>query len=383
MKIFHLIDSLIASGGAENGLVREAIELSNRHEQRVMILFDVEELKQRLVDASIEVRTLRFPPGSGSRSWPRAIRPVRHEIQAFEPDVIQTSLFLGNLVGQVAARGTGIPVVSNLVLSGDVELLRRYQPGADSYRASVLRGVAGLSARRRRIYFRALTEEVRSTNAKLLGVSPELIRVIPRGVPLPPKRAMRERGELGLPRGPLVINVGRLASQKNQVDLVRAFQDVKGTVPDSSLVIVGRDGDAAEAVRSEIDRLDLAGSVHLLGQRPDVSDLLGHAGAFAFTSLMEGLGTSVLEALAAGLPVVAYDIPTVREATGDGAYARLVPSGDTAALATEVISALTSPTSLGAKARAWVESERSVSKVASELERLFVDAVEGWGSGGR
>ncbi|MGC2240599.1 MAG: glycosyltransferase [Acidimicrobiia bacterium] len=381
MRIFHLIDSLIASGGAENGLVRESVALSGRHEQRVMILYDIEELKPPLQEASIDVVSLRFPPGSGSRSWPKALGPVRREINAFQPDVVQTSLFLGNLVGQVATRGMGIPVVSNLVLSGDRELLRRYQPAADTFRATVLRGIAGLSARRRRIYFRALTEEVRATNADLLGVSPERIRVIPRGVPPPGNAQPKSRESLGLPPGRLVMNVGRLASQKNQVDLIRAFQTIEREVPGSHLVIVGRDWDAGDAVRAEIDRLGLTGSVSLPGQRSDVSDLLAHADVFAFTSLMEGLGTSVLEAMAAGVSVVAYDIPTIREATLDGAYARLVPTGDIGMLASEVISELTTPTDLGARARRWVAEERSVATVANLVERLFIDVVEGWDGG--
>ncbi|MGA7226699.1 MAG: glycosyltransferase [Acidimicrobiia bacterium] len=381
MRIFHLIDSLIASGGAENGLVRESVALSGRHEQRVMILYDIEELKPPLQEASIDVVSLRFPPGSGSRSWPKALGPVRREINAFQPDVVQTSLFLGNLVGQVATRGMGIPVVSNLVLSGDRELLRRYQPGADTFRATLLRGIAGMAARRRRIYFRALTEEVRATNADLLGVSPERIRVIPRGVPSPGNAPPKSRESLDLPPGRLVMNVGRLASQKNQVDLIRAFQIIEREVPGSHLVIVGRDWDAGDAVRAEIDRLGLSGSVSLPGQRPDVSDLLAHADVFAFTSLMEGLGTSVLEAMAAGVSVVAYDIPTIREATLDGAYARLVPTGDIGMLASEVISELTTPTDLGDRARRWVAEERSVATVANLVERLFIDVVEGWDGG--
>jgi glycosyltransferase involved in cell wall biosynthesis len=383
LRIFHLIDSLIASGGAENGLVRESVALAERHEQRVMILYDIDELKPQLEQAAIDVISLRLPPGSGSRSWPKALQPVRREIAAFHPDVVQTSLFLGNLVGQVATRGMGIPVVSNLVLSGDRELLRRYQPGADTFRATLLRGIAGLAARRRRIYFRALTEEVRETNAELLGVSPNRIRVIPRGVPSVSNAQPRSRESLGLPSGRLVMNVGRLASQKNQVDLVRAFQTIESEVPGSHLVIVGRDWDAADAVRAEIDRLGLAASVSLPGQRPDVSDLLAHADVFAFTSLMEGLGTSVLEAMAAGVPVVAYDIPTIREATLDGAYARLVPSGDIAMLASEVISELTTPTDLGDRARRWVAEERSIAAAATAIERLFVDVVEGWDGGDR
>ena len=216
--------------------------------------------------------------------------------------MVQTSLFLGNLVGQLAGRSLRIPVVSNLVLSGDLESLRSYQPGAATRKAQLLRTVAGWAARSELVRFRALTEEVKASNAELLGVDPSRVTVIPRGVPFPEETPLPSPAELGLPHGPLAVNVGRLAPQKGQVLLVEAFAVVKTTVPEAHLAIVGREGESSADVAATIDRLGLTGSVTLVGHTTRVADYLRNAHVFAFSSLMEGLGTAVLEAMAVGAP---------------------------------------------------------------------------------
>lgn len=373
MRILHVIDSLAASGGAEQGLVREILAMPG-HEHLVVLLYDMNELGAGLADSGIVVQTVGLAPGSGNRSFLKAVGPVRRAIADFEPEVVQTSLFLGNLVGQIAAGRSRVPVVSNLVLSGDRDSLRLFQPGAATLRAEILRRLAGVAARRWGTRFRALTEEVRTSNAKLLGIDEAVIAVIPRGVPVQDGIEPASRESLGLPPGPLIVSVGRLAAQKNHVDLIRALDRIKDRAPEARLVIVGREGDAAEAVRAEITSLGLDEIVILVGHTSRVPDYLAHATLFGFPSLMEGLGTAVLEAMGAGLPVVAYDIPAVREASDGGRLAHLVRPGDVAGLADAILAELNSPSDIGALARSWVVAERSLSRVAADIEALFDEA---------
>jgi glycosyltransferase involved in cell wall biosynthesis len=90
-----------------------------------------------------------------------------------------------------------------------------------------------------------------------------------------------------------------------------------------------------------VRRLGLAGSVTFLGQRQDVPELLCGADVFVFPSRWEGLGSVLLEAMALEIPVVAADIPPVREVLGnDGELAALVPPGNVEELATSVVDAL-------------------------------------------
>ena len=375
MRVLHVIDGLSGSGGAEQGLVREVTRFSDATEQHVVTLYDRMELADQLREREIPVQAIGLREGSGSRTWPRAVTALRRIGRELRPDVIQTSLFLGNLVGQLAGRSLRIPVVSNLVLSGDLESLRNYQPGASTRRAQLLRALAGWAARSDLVWFRALTEEVKVTNSNLLGFDPSRVTVIPRGVPRPLEAQPRSRAELGLPQGPLAVNVGRLAPQKGQVLLVEAFASVREAVPDAHLAVVGREGEASAAVAEAIDRFGLADSVTLVGHTNQVADYLGNAHVFAFSSLMEGLGTAVLEAMAVGVPVVAFDIPPVREATVDGRFGTLVPVGDVALLASALTRHLASEWRVDLEARDWVMSRHDLGRIAGEVEALLAEAA--------
>ncbi len=375
MRVLHVIDSLAASGGAEQGLVREVTRFSPGIEQRVVTLYDRMELADEVREQGIPIDLIGLKEGSGSRSWPRAVTAVRRTAREFKPDVIQTSLFLGNIVGQLAGRSLRIPVVSNLVLSGDLESLRTFQPGASSRRAGLLRSIAGWAARSDVVRFRALTEEVKSSNAALLGVDDSRVTVIPRGVPRPLETPRRTLAELGLPEGPLAVNVGRLAPQKGQIRLVQAFGEVRKQVPGAHLAIIGREGEASSQVATEIDRLGLGAAVTLVGHTTHVVDYLRSAHVFAFSSLMEGLGTAVLEAMAVGVPVVAYDIPPVREATADGRFATLIPVGDVAGLASALVAELSSEKRIDTEARDWVADHHDLNRIAGQVEALLASAA--------
>lgn len=375
MRVLHVIDSLAGSGGAEQGLVREVTRFSGGTDQLVVTLYNRMELADRLRERKIPVEVIGLEEGSGSRTWPKAVAALRRIARETRPDVIQTSLFLGNLVGQLAGRSLRIPVVSNLVLSGDIESLRSYQPGASTRRAQLLRAVAGWAARSDLVRFRALTEEVKTTNSVLLGVDPARVTVIPRGVPRPPATTPPTLAELGLPQGPLVVNVGRLAPQKGQVLLVEAFATVLETVPNAHLAILGREGESSADVAAAIDRHGLTDSVTLVGHTTRVADYLGNAHVFAFASLMEGLGTAVLEAMAIGVPVVAFDIPPVREATVDGRFGTLVPVGDVAGLASALTGHLAAGRRVDAPARDWVRERHDLSRIAGEVELLLAEAA--------
>ncbi len=376
MRVLHVIDSLAASGGAEQGLVREIIRFQGV-EQMVALLYGRMDLSPELEEGGIPVIVLGLAEGAGSRNWPRTLLPLRSLARSFRPDVIQSSLFLGNIVAQLVGRSLGVPVVSNLVLSGDPAHLRSFQPGAGTRRAALLRSVAGWAARSRLVSFRALTEEVRQTNAELLGVDPGRVSVIPRGVPSPDPGPHASREGLGLPHGPLVVNVGRIAAQKGQAQLVEAFFLVRKEVPTAHLVIVGREGPAHAEVVSTVRRLGLDDSVHLVGHTSRVGDYLAHAHVFAFSSVMEGLGTSVVEAMAAGVPVVAFDIPSVREATADGRFGELVPVGDISGLAAALARRLNGEPAIDVAARQWVAEHHDLGVVSSRVLELLRDAAGG------
>lgn len=374
MRLVSVIDSLSGSGGAEHGLVRELTRFGDGWDIEVVRLFAADTLEPTLREAGVRVRAMGYDASSAARIWPLAGHALAKQLREDPPDVVHSSLFTANMVAQMAARRAQLPIVSSLVLSGDVRLLRAHQPGADTWKASVLRSIAGMAARSDRVWFRALTEDTLVTNAELLGFDPARGVVIPRGVPLPdPARDIPSRGGLGLPEGPrLLVNVGRQTAQKGQLVLL----DVLERVPDTHVVILGRRGDASDELQAAVTARGLEDRVTLIDFTPRVNDVLAHADVFVFPSLMEGLGTAVLEAMAAGAPVVAFDIPPVAEATDHGTYARLVPVGDVDGFVEQVVATLADG-GVADAARGWVEREFSIEVIAGRLQAFLAEVARG------
>jgi glycosyltransferase involved in cell wall biosynthesis len=150
--------------------------------------------------------------------------------------------------------------------------------------------------------------------------------------------------------GPLIISVGRLAAPKDPLTLVRALAALE-TRPEALLV---GDGPDRSAVEQEIAARGLAGAVSVAGERRDVARLLADADVFVLSTRSEGAPMSILEAMAAGLPVVASAVGGVPELVDDGETGLLVPPGDPTVLAAALDRLLADPdlrTRLGAAGR--------------------------------
>ncbi len=189
------------------------------------------------------------------------------------------------------------------------------------------------------------SEATRRALAEHFGTPPERCRVIPLGVdPLfatsvPPAERARVRQSLGLPDR-FILQVGTVSPRKNFVGTLRALAAIPATerVP---LVVAGEFGWKFEPVLQAVHDLDLSVWVRFLGYvRPrDLPALYQLASVFAFPSLDEGFGLPILEAFAAGTPVVASNAGAIPEVAGDAAL--LVPPEDVDALASALHSLLT------------------------------------------
>ena len=134
------------------------------------------------------------------------------------------------------------------------------------------------------------------------------LRVLPYGIDFEPFSAAVDRAalrrELGVPADArLVVHVGRLHPQKNHAFLLEVFAGLRRELPGAHLLLVG-DGELRGELERRVAALGLAGAVTLAGIRRDVARVLRAADTFAFPSRWEGLGIAVVEAQAAGLPVV-------------------------------------------------------------------------------
>jgi glycosyltransferase involved in cell wall biosynthesis len=139
--------------------------------------------------------------------------------------------------------------------------------------------------------------------------------------------------------GPVILSVARQYRRKNTSALLRAMPAIRAAVPDARLRIVGG---GPELPRLEEERLSLGleGSVVLMGEVPDmatVRDEYRTADVFCLPSLQEGFGIAFLEAMASGLPIVAYRCGAVPEVVPDGEAGLLAPRDDPEALANALI----------------------------------------------
>ena len=382
LRVVHVIDSLAGSGGAENRLVDEVVALRPRCDQRVVRLFERDFFDVHLADAGVPVTALGFNASAAGRSWPAIGRKLALELADEPPDLIHTSLFTGNLVGQLAGARLGIPVVSTFNRTGDVDLQRTLQPGVASWKGRTMQAVSRQVATLGDVHYRAVSEYARTTNCAAMHLPTAACTVVPRGVRVDlVSVGSASRTAFGLPEAvPLFANVARLVPEKAQHLLVEAFARVRAAVPDAHLAIAGAVGPAMPAVRDAIDRRGLGEAVSLLGFRSDARALMAVADVFAFSSVSEGSPGAVVEALVLGTPVAAFGIPPVAELTAGDAYAWLAESPDPGSLAEAMLAAWHGS---GDKARQlatqrWAADLYSLDEVAGRLGDLFEQRVRAY-----
>ncbi len=247
---------------------------------------------------------------------PLSYRRIRAALQAFRPDVVHAHEPLTPSTGMFAVLATSAPTVATFHAYAERSgLLTAARP--------LLRPVW------RRIGVRlAVSEAAAAFVRSRFGGD---VRVVPNGCDV--ERFAAGRPADGLPRGRRLLWVARLDAQKGFRVALRAFETVAGEFPDVSFVVVGegRDRPLVEAVDPDVRR-----RVVMLGALPNRDLPPYFAASVAFVSPVvgqESFGLTLVEAMAAGLAVVASNVPGYREVVRDGVDGVLVPPGDADALA--------------------------------------------------
>jgi len=230
----------------------------------------------------------------------------------------------------------------------------------------------------------AVSQGVKDYLVKEIGLAPEKIRVLANGVDIAAIDAARPRAEirreLGLPaNAPIIGLVGRLDHWgKGHKELFAAMARLTARYPVQALIVGG--GRREAEIQQAAADLGLAGQVHFLGSRQDVPELLHAMDIFVLPSYSEGLSLALMEAMAAGLPVIATTVGGNPELVTDGETGLLIPSKDADALAAALERLLADPTeakAMGEKARRQVEANYSLERVGTEINGIYEELVEG------
>ena len=351
IRLAVVIEAL-GRGGAERLLVDTARLLNrSRFQMRVYTLFPVRR------DYESTLRALAIPERClGLRSHRHLVNGIsrlRALFQEQRPDIVHTHLFGASIVGRLAARMVGCPVVSTIHDADYEPIVRRGNPGLTRAKQLSLQAADAATVLASRARIVAVSEYVAQSVRRRLGVRGSRVETIHNGVDVDlyrPDGARRHQLRVTLSLRPdtrVLICVGRMTPQKGQETLIRAMSELRVRAPDAPLhlLLVG-DGAWRPAYESLARELGVETAISFLGPRWDVVDLLRAADILVLPSIHEGFGLVLAEALASGVPVVASRIGPVPEIVRPGETGLLFEPMDSHGLTQAIATLLADPVRL-------------------------------------
>lgn len=315
----------------------------------------------------------------------RELSPLRDVITLFKlwrlmrqmrPDVVHTHTAKAGFVGRVAAWLARVPV------------------RVHTFHGHIFHGYFGP---RKTAFFQTLERLTARLTDRLIAVSPllkeelattyriapsEKIVVAPEGPDLSrylqtPRHLGTFRSQFGLPpAAPLIGIVGRLVPIKNHALFLQAAQRVRQSLPEAHFVIIG-DGELREALSVQAQALGLGGAVTFTGFLRDLCPVYSDLDLVVISSNNEGTPVSIIEALAAGVPVVSTAVGGVPDLLDGGRFGTLVPPGDADALASAMLAALNSPPTGHDDHRQRVVEQFGIDRLVADLSTLYRDLLAG------
>ena len=359
-----LIIPTMDRGGAEKQLCLLAENLPrDQFDVHVVLLTRDGPRSEGLRAAGIPVTLI----GKRFKADPSALFRLRRLLLRLRPDIVHTWLFAANSFGRGAARMAG---VRHIMAS---------ERCVDPWKTDAHFWID----RRLSKFTEAITTNSSGVRDfyRTHGLDGDLFRIIPNGIA--PRVAgsigrSQALARLGVPdEHRLILAVGRLWPQKRYRDLIWSAELLGTLRGDTTLVIIGDGPQRGELLRHR-DAVTVPDRVRFAGTRDDVLELLPHADLFWNGSEYEGQSNGLIEAMQAGVPVVASDIPGNRDLVIPDSTGRLVTLGDTADFARQSHDLLENPElmgRLGEAAKARIATQFTVEAMVQKHAKLYQSAV--------
>jgi glycosyltransferase involved in cell wall biosynthesis len=305
-----------------------------------------------------------------------SLRSLGRILEERRPAIVHTHMAKAGALGRLAAHRAGVPHVFH-TYHGHV-LEGYFSDARSAFYLSLERWLA-----RRTELLVAVSEAIRDQLFDLgIGEAPQW-RVVPLGLDLEPLLtsdvdASAARSALGLSTaGPVVAIVGRLVPIKDHALFLESAVRVAEAFPDATFLVAG-DGELRLELEARARRM-LGGRVHFAGWVEDLASLYAASDVVVLSSRNEGTPVALIEASAAGVPVVATDVGGVADVVLQERTGRIVPPGDAASLADAVICLLNDPglrARMGASGRHHVSQRFSSGRLVTDIVSLYEEALE-------
>lgn len=316
------------TGGMERVLVTVINRTQAKYRHAVVCLDQYTAYRDRIVDPEVPCFALHKKPG---KDWPCYFR-LWKVLRQLRPDLVQT-YNSGALDAGPVAKIAGVRRVVHAERGRSAD-----DPNGERRKSRALRRWLAPFIDR----YLAVSRDLRDWLTEKVGIDPERVVYLPNGIDAagfaisPARKSARPLLASFAPPGNILIGtVGRLDPVKDHAGLLAGFKLLCESLPEMRgtlrLAIAG-EGSERPVLEAQIAQLGLEEQVCLLGNRDDVPAILAEFDIFVLSSIAEGMPGVVLEAMAAGLPVVATDVGGVKEVVSCGITGSLVPAGNPAAL---------------------------------------------------
>lgn len=362
MRVAHVVRSL-EIGGLER-LVFDLAVGSNRFESAVYCLTQLGPFGEMLQARGIPVTVVGMDGGPL-----RTIRRLWGHFRECPPSVVHCHNLQSHLYGSLSGRACGVRAI---VFSKHGTHFPLESTGG------------WLNSRLLRYsHTVAVSEDILSLCLRRLRLHKRNVHYIPNGLSLHPYQNLPSRAEarrqLGWPANDFRVGVvARLAAGKGHSVLLHAFQAFLPTAPQAKLVIIG-DGPERPSIQQTIEELGLGGSVVFTGVQKEIPRYLAALDLFTLPSFDEGIPMTILEAMAAGLPVLATVVGGIPQVVVNGKTGILVPARSADRLAEALTKLYLNPdlaASMGKEGRIRVQDEFDAQVMVNRYEKLYSKLLE-------